>query len=878
MGLFNLLPIRNLLDLHQENIVNSVDPNSIRQEPRVKNHKGRITVDKVPVYVPPSLESGCRNIISLFSKNTTISNQLQELISNIGEADGKVFIKEKLNSLLAAFKALGTPKDNKSKEVAIGQALEYAKEFCRSVNSMDQELATKIQELGKKIRNNVDNLNTAIKELYYAKKHKEHPANENDTSTLGNYYAAVQKLAEFVSVRENGVGDITTEDGNLLVSNENYAVLNYEDHDGELSEHNPITVKYLDSQDTIGKNSSNIALKGGIIGGCIELRDKILPDQRREIQQSAEQVISKINEAAGGILFQDRYSGAISGDEQFGGKVKFTVVDSNGKKITRNGREVTPLTIDLEKLRPSTTGAVQTIASEFNRHFQHSFRGPRTVIGEVKDSADNSFDPPKYMANNIKLVAESNITDNQLTFDFELENTSCTGASFEVLSLSVGGKDQVGVGVDNFSPYEPFLLPNGETTRTNQNFTVNVPAGKDYCDVLALVRVRDENGNLETKNVKFTIDIRNQNILNNHYNATPRAPAAGAGVLDAAQIPPGVGFSTARAEIETRDEQNYLHFEGEEDYKILIDSEGSNFAQALKLNTIITQDPSSETLSFQLDENLTTESFPQHKIGASTPIKRKVNVGTKSAVLNMVFVGGVPIVPIAPAIGDTLTIRVTHAAGVEQGYIFTFAAAPAAGAAPLNNNEIEVKANLQEQLEKIVKKVNSFNSFTAGYQSIVKASSDGANTITFESPKGNNFNNKINIGMRIGVHVVPAGAFRARNLTGGESEEQTKTYSALGDAKPSFGKLTNLINTDVKDNLTSAASKISSDATLAKAEAEAAENSAKTLKKERIAKVGVDGYQTMMEMQQLQYIYQSVMLSFNVQKSCMDYLFQIAAR
>ena len=877
MGLFNLLPIRNLLDLHQENIVNSVDPNSIRQEPRVKNHKGRITVDKVPVYVPLSLESGCRNIISLFSKNTTISNQLQELISNIGEADGKVFIKEKLNSLLAAFKALGTPKDNKSKEVAIGQALEYAKEFCRSVNSMDQELATKIQELDGKIRNNVGNLNTTIKELYYAKKHKEHPANENDTSTLGNYYAAVQKLAEFVSVRENGVGDITTEDGNLLVSNENYAVLNYEDHDGELSEHNPITVKYLDSQDTIGKNSSNIALKGGIIGGCIELRDKILPDQRREIQQSAEQVISKINEAAGGILFQDRYSGAISGDEQFGGKIKFTVVDSNGKKITRGGREVTPLTIDLEKLRPSTGGAVQTIADEFNRHFQYSSRGPRTVIGEVKDPAGNSFDTPKYMVNNIKLVAESNITDNQLTFDFELENTSCTNARFEVLNLSVGEKDKAGVAVDNFSPYEPFSLSNGEATRTNQNFTVPVPAGKDYCDVLALVRVRDENGNLETKNVKFTIDIRNQNILNNHYNATPRVAAAG-GVPDAVQIPPGVGFSTARAEIETRDEQNYLHFEGEEDYKILIDSEGSNFAQALKLNTIITQDPNSETLSFQVDENLTTESFPQHKIGASTPIKRKVNVGTKSAVLNMTFGGA------APAAGNTLTIRVQHDAATQQDYQFTFAAAPAAGANPLNNNQIEVKANLQEQLEEIVKKVNSLNSFTAGYQSIVKASSDGANTITFESPKGDNFNNKIGINTagiaginytnRAGGVVLPG--LVAGGVTGGESEEQTRIYSAPGDAKPSFGKLTNLIN--VKDNLTSAASKISSDATLAKAEAEAAENSAKTLKKERIAKVGVDGYQTMMEMQQLQYIYQSVMLSFNVQKSCMDYLFQIAAR
>lgn len=888
-----LRTIGELMKILQENITGSVDPESRKKIGTVSSINGVPKVDSYLVNIPLLLENQCTSIISRHSKNETVERMLQEISNTIGEADGTTNIKSKLNSLLNAFSNADTFQSESKQKAALNQIKDAVRGFCGGMNSLDRELVTQMKEADKAIVRNVDLLNSAIKKAYKAKQYMNSVTDKNDSNALGAFRTTVQEIAKFVSVTENSNGDITT-DGVLLVSHESYAVINY---DGAISKEEllkngtkPITVKYCNSDDNIDRNSTDITLSGGVIGGAAEIRDEILPKHRSEIRETGEKIVEQINAAAGGVCANKIDSAPLKGNEEFARKVTFAVVDKNGHKITRDGREVTSLTVDLDKLISSTglaSGTVQTIADEFNHHFQHAFRAPRTVIGEVLDSQGDPFAVPKYMVNNIRLQI-NHLTNTSLGYGFNIENTSGSNVEFEVVSYKMHEIDGNWYEYYMKGSLKSSILSNGQTMLSNGNHPIqiyNTSVVNNEIKIQFLLRVKDESGNLDTKTVQFNIPTDRGDITNNHYSpvtaGVPVVPVVGGAYAE--QIAAvGGGFSTARAEIETIDGEDYLHFEGEGDYQIVID--GSNFAQKLGINNIITYDKDSDELNFQIDAKLTADSFPYHSIGLGAPETRTVNVGTQAATLTAAFaINVINPVNLVFAVGGYFEVKVDHGTGM-QTYNFTFHNSPGIGAGPLNNDQIEIKNTWPEQLEEIVKKVNDLNSYTVGYHSMVKASVNGSR-ILFESPKGQQFNDKINIDFN-GLGLVPTltdgtgvvVAAANMNLAGGNSEERTITYAAPGDSHYNFSGLANLTHTSINADMTKTISKFLSDVTHAKAETKAAENIAEALSKERKEIVGVNVNEAMMSMVQLQHLSQAIMMAWSFQKQLTDYFFQMTAR
>ena len=550
------------------------------------------------------------------------------------------------------------------------------------------------------------------------------------------------------------------------------------------------------------------SLTGGKLDGLQKIRDDIIPNIRSQLDNLATALVEKINAIHNdGAGFPPPTSligttaVALTDERQFSGSVRIALVNPDGTPLPDaygQGDSLRPLTLDLASLDDGdgdSNVSIQTIIDEINNYY-----GPPQPRAELGPLAD------------IKLVSRTDTLGPQagfpanstFTFDFELDNSSSSDLSFEVLNVQV--PEAGATGLTSALP-GAFSLSGGERTRTGAANAVTVDfngvAANGPYTVRATVKVTDSHG------VSFltTIDYEVPNNVTGAFNdrVNPSSVFSGDGNI----ISPLSSQRYLTAELV--DEKGnpaapgtagYLRLRsntGAGDYRIAIDELDSQdlgqptnssavpatnrgFSHFFGLNNLFVDntvstlagssqpavDGSALRLAIRPDilknpNLLSLGELTQSPL--NEPITKTVTVGTVAASRSIQFLG-------APIAGDSITVN---------GNVFTYVAGPT-----VNPNEIQVGGSLAQTLLNTVVVLNSNNTYTQGNTALATYVFDGVDTITatYDTPgvEGNAFQLAVDL-TTSGQNAVFNGGVASQTasgvLQGGEDGTATITSTQL---------------------------------------------------------------------------------------------------
>lgn len=196
------------------------------------------------------------------------------------------------------------------------------------------------------------------------------------------------------------------------------------------------------------------------------------------------------------------------------GKVRFASLDSEGRAPKYKGLDMQSVLFDIggfSNLRSSGEVSVKEITDEIQALHAPSLE--ETVgLGEVPGEVAT------HLVADMKAVITEDVP-NQISFDFQLTNTSIFGSKFEVLEVD-------GANVKGDLP-SAFDIEAGTITRTHKTITLDKIGEHGVKDINVKVRVIGENGKVSEGNITFQIDFDNKNVFGTRISGVPQVANQG---------------------------------------------------------------------------------------------------------------------------------------------------------------------------------------------------------------------------------------------------------------------------------------------------------------------------------------------------------------
>lgn len=279
-------------------------------------------------------------------------------------------------------------------------------------------------------------------------------------------------------------------------------------------------------------------LSGGRIKGLIELRDSILPAFIEELDQLAVQVrdaVNAIHNDGSSLPPATSLTGTklVTGETNvgFSGEVLIAVINQDGTPATSPYSGETylkPLTLDLASLNDGGDDgevSVRTIINEIN-----AFYGPPEPIATTGN------------LRNIRLssLSDTIATGSTFNIDFELDSIDAQDSIVEITALTIDNGGVLGSALP-----AAYTLDAGGRERTGDAITIDLTAGTGGpYTITATVQVTDEDGNVSSADITYTINEVTSGALNDRFPPATSTNVSGTSSFEAA--PSSQRFLTAK--------------------------------------------------------------------------------------------------------------------------------------------------------------------------------------------------------------------------------------------------------------------------------------------------------------------------------------------
>lgn len=249
------------------------------------------------------------------------------------------------------------------------------------------------------------------------------------------------------------------------------------------------------------------SIPNGMLKGNVELYEDVVPRYLEQLNMLAFNVRERFNEihnkgSSSGLTKitsqKDIYRTDIS---SWTGSVRFGIVDSNGSSAKNDGHDHTSVLLDLGKFtQVNPTG--QLTSEEIIREIDslHTFSDDVSIgLGEDPDNSG------RHLLADIKAVIIDD-KDSQISFDFQMVNTSTIDSKIEILGVDVGGLDIM----EGETPY-PFSLQAGTKTRSFAPIRLNKSGLIGNQNVDVKIRVIGDNGVVQEGTIRYEMNFDGDN-------------------------------------------------------------------------------------------------------------------------------------------------------------------------------------------------------------------------------------------------------------------------------------------------------------------------------------------------------------------------------
>jgi flagellar hook-associated protein FlgK len=463
-----------------------------------------------------------------------------------------------------------------------------------TVSSIARSILDAKTEAQMNLGNNIDNLNTIIKELFSINRQISSlkatnmdcsdMLDERDRclSEISNYFALGN-----VDTDENGCALVRV-DGCELVSNNGYGQLlfrpvnvsdgyNTNAKIGNIAIHNYNELDQLSGTHTMFNGANIDSLPAGSIRGYINLHDNVLKqsmDNVDLISQSIMDHVNRIHNRGAGTACKSEIIGtkscSLNTRMNWKGDARIYVVDSNGNSVSySDGTSLEPLTLNLAKLSNNKVNAHTTLSDvceEINNYF-YAKPDQRVSMG--------SIDGTQYRLSDVKMVSDC-YAGNIFNFDFEISNSSNIDHKFEILDVSlIGYSDRVISMPKNIAELE-----GGSTIRTYDNCRINLTnIDPDNATVRVKMRIIGDDGHIEEGYVDYPLQTSQLQASNTRIVGSPSATSGNSVVQRAASYERFLSADIVDAHGNSVDNgygSGYLRLRTvSEDYRVIIEDNSS---------------------------------------------------------------------------------------------------------------------------------------------------------------------------------------------------------------------------------------------------------------------------------------------------------------
>lgn len=227
--------------------------------------------------------------------DSTTTDFLTQLAESLGQTDGTGTISAALNDFMRALSALTADPEGSSGKITVVAAAEA---LAQSISDQSDEIQSLRSDADKQIASTVQSANDILKKL--------EGLNENiaDAKTRGQSTAdmeddratALQQLSQYMEI-----DSFYTTDGQLRIYGAGGALL----LGTEAQQLSYTPANFISSETTYPDDLSGVtvqgkdvttAIKGGTLGGVIQLRDKTLVDEQTKLDTIAKNLASAVND------------------------------------------------------------------------------------------------------------------------------------------------------------------------------------------------------------------------------------------------------------------------------------------------------------------------------------------------------------------------------------------------------------------------------------------------------------------------------------------------------------------------------------------------------------------------------------------------------
>jgi flagellar hook-associated protein 1 FlgK len=286
------------------NVTNADNPGYTRkiyQAEYITNNTGTLPIDGtvVSAILNPYLQEALIEDVSVSERDNVISEYLSDYVRGLGTPDGEITLNGSMDRLAQAFETLlVTPENVGTKYTAIAEAQKVASDL-RNMSSNIQDLRRKTDI---EISQGVDAINASVRRIDDL--NKEISLSQSTGRSTANFEdqrrEELETLAQYINIdfftNSQGQVNVYTSNGMPLLDSNPRAMT-----------YSPTTfvtgaTVYPGGFDNIELNGLDITstIRGGTIGGLIEMRDTILVEEQDKLNEFARVLMNDIN----GVLNQ----------------------------------------------------------------------------------------------------------------------------------------------------------------------------------------------------------------------------------------------------------------------------------------------------------------------------------------------------------------------------------------------------------------------------------------------------------------------------------------------------------------------------------------------------------------------------------------------
>jgi flagellar hook-associated protein 1 FlgK len=464
-AIYGLNVSQQLLDVTAENASNADTPGYTRKTLQAQDQVAGgsvvgVSVGQVKSVVDQSLQQSVWSQTSTSAQLSTINSYLGQIQTLYGTATSGSNFSDNLTTLDNDFSALSSTPDSSALQQ---QTVADAQTFAQSMNTLGNTITSLRNNAETGIASAVSTINTQLQQIATLNTEiaSQQDQGQSTADLTDQRNDAVTTLAQQMNIsyytNSNGVMVVQTPDGTPLADTTAHTLVFNQQTVGTTSSYpSSLSGVYVDSSSgtDIAADPSSL---GGTLGGLLQLRDQILPQQQAEADELSEQTANRF--AAQGLSLFTNPNGTIPSNTNTAGQPSpYAGFASNiavNPAVVANNQLVQQGTTGAT-LQPGDNTVINNVLNYTFGANSDSSGTPNVAFNTTNLGASGDITSPITGATTLEDYSQQMLT-NQANQTSEYTSQSSFSTSYQA-SLSKSLSDETGVNLDtevsNLTIYE----------------------------------------------------------------------------------------------------------------------------------------------------------------------------------------------------------------------------------------------------------------------------------------------------------------------------------------------------------------------------------------------------------------------------------------